>query len=142
MYDQPLREVMNKRKLLKCAPATTVIEAARQMAAKGIGAVLVIESEHLVGIFTERDAVYRVIARGLPADTTRLSEVMTAAPLTLGPDERFGTALALMHKHGFRHVPVVEKGAPIGMVMARQALDPEMEDFIVEARRREHFNSA
>ncbi|MCU0939945.1 MAG: CBS domain-containing protein [Burkholderiaceae bacterium] len=142
MYDHPLREVMDKRKLLKCAPSTTVIEAARQMVAKGIGAVLVIDADHLVGIFTERDAVYRVIARGLPPETTRLSEVMTAAPLTLSPDARFGTALALMHKHGFRHVPVVDKGAPIGMVMARQALDPDMEDFVVEARRREHFDPA
>jgi CBS domain-containing protein len=67
---------------------------------------------------------------------------MTAPALTLGPDARFGTALALMHKHGFRHVPVVENGVPIGMVMARQALDPDMEDFVVEARRREHFDPA
>lgn len=142
MYDHLLREVMDKRKVLRCAPSTTVIEAARQMAAKGMGAVLVIDADHLVGIFTERDAVFRVLARGLPADSTPLSEVMTAPALTLGPEARFGTALALMHKHGFRHVPVVENGVPIGMVMARQALDPDMEDFVVEARRREHFDPA
>lgn len=142
MYENPLRDVMDRRKLVKCAPTTTVAEAARRMAEVGIGAVLVLEAGHLVGIFTERDAVFRVIARGRPVDTTPLAEVMTASPLTLGPEARFGTALALMHKHGFRHVPVVDEGKLVGMVMARQALDPELEDFVVEARRRQHFDPA
>jgi len=142
MYDQRLWEVMDKRRLLKCAPATTVAEAARLMADKGIGAVLVLEAGRLVGIFTERDAVFRVLARKLPAESTPLAEVMTPDPATLDPEARFGTALAMMHKGGFRHVPVLEAGKVVGMVMARQALDPEMEDFIVEARRREHFDLA
>jgi CBS domain-containing protein len=139
MYDQRLWEVMEKRKLLKVAPSTTVGETARQMAAKGVGAALVMDSGHLVGIFTERDAVFRVIARGLPPDTTPLAEVMTPSPLTLGSNAAFGTALALMHKSGFRHVPVVDDGKLLGMVSARNALDPEMEDFVAEARRREYF---
>lgn len=142
MYDHRLREVMDKRRLVKCAPSTTVAEAARLMADKGIGAVLVIDAGTLVGIFTERDAVFRVLASKLPAESTLLADVMTRDPATLDPEARFGTALALMHKNGFRHVPVVEAGKVIGMVMARQALDPEMEDFVVEARRREHFDAA
>lgn len=139
MFDQRLREVMEKHKLVKAAPSMTVREAARQMAAKGVGAVLVLEDTRLTGIFTERDAVLRVIARGLSTETTRLADVMTTDPLTLGPNARFGTALALMHKNGFRHVPVVDEGKVVGMVLARQALDPDMEDFIAEARRREQF---
>ena len=139
MYDQRLWEVMEKRKLVKAAPSVTVLEAARQMEAKGVGAVLVVEDGRVSGIFTERDAVFRVIARGLPPDTTTLADVMTREPQTMGPNARFGTALALMHKNGFRHVPVIDDGKLVGVVMARQALDPEMEDFIVEARRREHF---
>jgi CBS domain-containing protein len=130
---------MEKHKLVKAAPSMTVREAARQMAAKGVGAVLVLEDTRLTGIFTERDAVLRVIARGLSTETTRLADVMTTDPLTLGPNARFGTALALMHKNGFRHVPVVDEGKVVGMVLARQALDPDMEDFIAEARRREQF---
>jgi len=140
MYERSLREVMDRDKLVECAPSTTVAEAARRMAEIGIGAVLVIDGGALTGIFTERDAVFRVIARGRPVETTPLADVMTARPLTLGPEARFGSALALMHKHRFRHVPVIDGGRVVGMVMARQALDPELEDFVVEARRRQHFD--
>lgn len=139
MYEQRLREVMDKRRLVKAAPTMTVREAARLMAAKGVGAVMVLDNDRLVGVFTERDAVFRVLARERSADTTALAEVMTPEPLTLGSNARFGTALALMHKNGFRHVPVVDDGKLVGVVMARQALDPDMEEFVVEARRREHF---
>lgn len=139
MYEQRLREVMDKRRLVKAAPTMTVREAARLMAAKGVGAVMVLDGDRLVGVFTERDAVFRVLARDRSADTTALAEVMTPEPLTLGSNARFGTALALMHKNGFRHVPVVDDGKLVGVVMARQALDPDMEEFVVEARRREHF---
>lgn len=139
MYEQRLREVMDKRRLVKAAPTMTVREAARLMAAKGVGAVMVLDGDQLVGVFTERDAVFRVLARDRSADTTVLAEVMTPEPLTLGSNARFGSALALMHKNGFRHVPVVDDGKLVGVVMARQALDPDMEEFVVEARRREHF---
>jgi len=117
----------------------TVRDAARLMVAKGVGAVMVVDGDRLVGIFTERDAVFRVLARERSADETPIAEVMTPDPLTLGSNARFGTALALMHKNGFRHVPVVDDGKLVGVVMARQALDPDMEEFVVEARRREHF---
>lgn len=139
MYEQRLREVMDKRRLVKAAPTMTVREAARLMAAKGVGAVMVLDGDRLVGVFTERDAVFRVLARDRSADTTVLAEVMTPEPLTLGSNARFGSALALMHKNGFRHVPVVDEGKLVGVVMARQALDPDMEEFVVEARRRQHF---
>jgi CBS domain-containing protein len=139
MYDLRLHEVMERRKLVRAASTTTVRAVSRQMAAKGVGAVMVIDDGQLVGIFTERDAVFRVLAAGLDPEATRLADVMTPAPQTLGPDARFGTALALMHKNGFRHVPVVEHGKLVGVVMARQALDPDMEDFVAEERRREHF---
>jgi CBS domain-containing protein len=64
---------------------------------------------------------------------------MTPRPKTLSPDEPFGHALLLMNEHGFRHVPVVEGGSLVGVVSARNALDPELEEFAAEARRREHL---
>jgi CBS domain-containing protein len=97
---------------------------------------MVVEEKRLVGIFTERDAVFRVLAKGLDPKAARLAEVMTASPQTTGPDEVFGKALLLMHEGGFRHMPVIEDGVPIGMVSARSALDPEMEEFVSEAQRR------
>lgn len=141
MYHLRLRDVMsrNRKKTLRVPPDMTVAEAARKMAAAEVGAVLVTEGEQLRGIFTERDSVTRVIAAGLDPKTTPLAAVMTSAPRTLGPERPFGAALAMMHKYGFRHVPVVEDDRVIGIVFARNALDPEMEDFIAEARRRDHY---
>lgn len=141
MYHLCLRDVMgrNRKKTLKVWPDMVVAEAARRMAAAEVGAVLVVEGERLVGIFTERDSVTRVVAAGLDPRTTTLASVMTPSPRTLAPERPFGVALALMHKHGFRHVPVVEDGKLIGVVFARNALDPDMEDFIAEARRRDRY---
>src|SRR5471030_556419 len=64
MFSQRIRSVMERKKLLTAPPDTTVSEAAKLMAKKNIGAIMVVEDELLVGIFTERDAVFRVIARG------------------------------------------------------------------------------
>lgn len=139
MFSQPVRDVMEARKLLKAPPATTVFEAAQMMAKKNTGALLVIEDERLVGIFTERDMVFRVVAKGLDPKATGVASVMTPAPKTVEPDKPFGYALLMMHKGGFRHVPVVEHGKLVGMVTARDALDPDLEEFVAEARRRKHI---
>lgn len=139
MLDQPVRYLMEESKLLTAPPESTVSSAAKLMAAKNVGAVLVLKEECLVGIFTERDAVFRVIARGLDASNTRLSEVMTSAPKTLNPDISYGHALLLMQECGFRHVPVIENGRVIGIVSSRNAMDPDLEEFVSEQRRREHY---
>ena len=128
---------MEQEKLLLATPGSTVSDAARLLESNDMGAIVVVENQSVVGIFTERDAVARVMALNRDPHTTRLAEVMTAAPLTIDPESSFGHALLLMHEHGFRHLPVVEDGRPIGIVRARDALDPEMEQFISEARRRE-----
>jgi CBS domain-containing protein len=141
MYEQPVRQVMAGAELLTAPPRTTVAEAAQLMASRHTGAVVVVDGEHVVGIFTERDAVFRVIAMGLDARTTQVADVMTPAPVTIAPEKPFGVALTIMHKKGFRHLPVVEGGRPIGIVSARMALDPDMEDFVAEARRRARFES-
>ena len=138
MFDQPIRNIMERKKFLTAPPETTVSAAAKLMAHKNVGAVLVVENDHLVGIFSERDVVFRVIAQGLEAKTTTLTEVMTAAPKTLEPGKTYGHALLLMQENGFRHVPVVENGRPIGIVSSRNAMDPDLEEFVFEERRREH----
>lgn len=137
MYGQRIRQVMERERMLTAPPQTSVSEAARLMADKAISAVLVMEGNRLAGIFTERDAVFRVIAPGRDAQTTQLAEVMTPDPVTIAPDKTFGQALALMHERRIRHVPVLENGRPIGMVTARDALDPDMEEFVCEANRRQ-----
>lgn len=141
MYDQPVSEVMAKGRRLVAPSGTRVVDAARMMAARQTGAVLVIDDDRLVGIFTERDMVFRVIAAGRDPQATTLAEVMTPPPVTIAPDKPFGTALAIMHKRGFRHLPVVDGERVLGIVSARNALDPDLEDFVAEAQRRARFDA-
>ena len=139
MFSQRVRSVMEASKVLTASPDATVRGVAQEMATKKVGAAMVVEDGRLVGIFTERDAVFRVLARGLDPDRTRLAEVMTASPRTIDPEDTFGYALNIMHENGFRHLPVIRDGKPVGIVSARSALDPDLEEFVSEAQRRSHF---
>ncbi len=141
MLSQTVRSIIGQQSLVTAAPSTTVREAAELMARKRVGAVVVVDGGGLVGIFSERDAVFRVVARGLEPTATRLAQVMTPAPVSIGADRSYGHAMALMHEHQCRHLPVVEDGRPIGIVSARNALDPELEDFVCEERRRRRYEA-
>jgi CBS domain-containing protein len=142
MFELLVRDVMVQENALVLSPETTVSAAAEIMAQKRAGAVMVVEHEQLVGIFTERDALFRVIARGLDARSTRLADVMTANPQTVGPQTSYGYALILMQENGFRNAPVVENGKPIGIVTSRSAMDPELEEFVSEANRRAYIRGS
>src|ERR1700681_197773 len=98
MFDEPVGSVMQGQTVLTAPPETLVRKAAELMANKNVGAVVVIENGRLVGIFTERDIAFRVVARGLDAQTTRLADVMTPAPDTVDPDKPFGHALVKMQE--------------------------------------------
>ena len=139
MFSHRVRDVMERKKLLTAPPEITVSEAAKLMAYRKVGAVMIVDRESLVGIFTERDVVTRVIARDCDVRTTRLADVMTAEPQTIDPDKSFGYALLMMQENGFRHVPVVENGKVIGIVSVRNALDPELEEFVAESQRRKQI---
>ena len=139
MFDEPVRSVMQRRNILKVLPDIVVRKAAELMAKRNVGAVLVVEDARLVGILTERDIAFRVVARGLDPQTTRVADVMTSAPDTVDPDKPFGYALVRMHQGGFRHLPVIKDGAVIGIVSARNAMDPTLEEFEHEARRRKRY---
>lgn len=97
--------------------STVVVEACRHMADRRAGSVAVVdEGGRLVGIFTGRDAVSRVLGRGRDAATTCLADVMTRNPATLAPDQSAIDALRLMWDGGFRHLPMVKDGKVVGVV--------------------------
>jgi len=137
MSHRSIRSIIEGQELVTASENATVAEAARLMREKQVGAVMVLEAGKLAGVFTERDALFRVVAESRDVQTTRLSEVMTRRPRTLSPDKTFSDALDIMHEGGFRHVPVVEEGRPVGMISCRDALGPELEDFIYELLRQE-----
>jgi CBS domain-containing protein len=136
MPQRSLRVLISGQKILTVPKETTVREAARLMKKMRVGAAMVVAKEKLIGIFTERDALFRVLAEGRDPMTTQLADVMTSKPQAISPDRPFGYALHLMYEGGFRHVPVVENGRPIGMVSARDALGPELQQFAAELERK------
>ena len=108
----------------------SVNEAAAVMKRHLVGAILVLEESQLVGIFTERDVLFRVAAEGLDGRDTPVANVMTRNPTTIAPDRPFSDAPAIMHEGQYRHVPVIENRLPIGMVSSRDAMGPELEQFM------------
>ena len=121
-----LRTIVAKQPPVTAAKTLSVLDGARMMKQHNIGAILVVDGSRLVGIFTERDALFRVLAEGRNPQTTRLADVMTLHPQTIHPDEPFLQALRIMHKGRFRHLPVVEFERPLGMVSVRDALDDDI----------------
>jgi len=139
MFDLPLKSVMERKKFLTASPDKTVTQAARLMANKNTGALLVMEDDQLVGIFTERDLVFRVISKGLDPKTTPLRDVMTTNVKSLDAHQTYGHALVIMQENGFRHVPVIENGVAIGIISSRNAMDPDLDEFVTDERRRIHY---
>jgi CBS domain-containing protein len=131
-----LRSIVAKQPPLIADKSTTVLDAALAMKEEGKGALLVVEGSKLIGIFTERDALLRVIAAKRDPVTTRLGDVMTPHPQTMHPDEPFLKALRIMHSRGLRHLPVVEHGRPLGVVSARDALDDDLYELRVDLAQR------
>ncbi len=112
-----MSEIVRDQKPLIMPPKTTVKHACERMRERRVGAVLVADRDHhLLGIFTGRDAVCRVLAEGKDAAETTLAEVMTRDPATMPPTDTAIEALRLMRDGGFRHVPVVAGGKAIGVV--------------------------
>jgi CBS domain-containing protein len=115
-----IRQIMTTE-LVTVDPSITLIEAARAMSASHAGSVLVVQHGSLVGILTERDML-RAMAQSSKADAARVSSVsqwMTRDPLTVAPDTSVGEALDQMLSGGFRHFPVMEADAVVGVVSMR-----------------------
>ena len=132
-----LRTIVAGHPPIVASSITTVVEAARTMRQHNIGAMLVVDHARLIGIFTERDALFRVLSEGRDPHATRLADVMTAQPQTIHPDEPFLRALRMMHEGKFRHLPVVEFDRPLGVVSVRDALDEDLYELRVDLAQRE-----
>lgn len=140
MAERTIRDVIQGQFLLTAPAGMMVAEAAQLMRVRNVGAMMVVDEGRLVGVFTERDALFRVVAAGISAASTPLSMVMTPNPRSIDADRPFSHALGIMHDGKFRHLPVVENGKPIGMVSVRDAMGPELESFVYEMLRQEQVN--
>jgi len=140
MPNRPIRDIIKRGSLVTATEDMTVSDAARLMKDSRVGAILVMDGEKLAGIFTERDALNRVLAERLDPMKTRLAQVMTRDPDTISSDKPFGHALIMMYDHGYRHMPVVEDGKAVGIVSMRDAQPPELKDLEVDLQQREHIS--
>lgn len=97
-------------------PDESVTECVRQMNEQQIGAMLVVEDDQLLGIFTERDAITKVLGGGLEPSFTKVSAVMSNNPICVTPSTTLDEAMALITNQRIRHLPVVQDGKVLGMV--------------------------
>ena len=117
MPNRTLRQVVEGQTVISSLADASVRAAAVTMANSKVGAIMVVDGKgQLTGLFTERDVLNRVVAKGLDPDTTPLSAVMTSALQTATPDKPLAHALHMMFEGGFRHVPVVENGKLAGIL--------------------------
>jgi CBS domain-containing protein len=115
--------------IVSIAPTATVLEAARLMNDRGVGGVVVVdEAKALLGIFTERDILRRVVAAGLPPETTKVADVFTRDIVTCGPDMKVEEVGSIMSTRRVRHLPVVDAGGLHGVVTIGDLLAHRLSD--------------
>ena len=113
----PLESLFTERETIhSVGPDTFVTECVRIMSAKKIGALIVMDGEKLIGIFTERDALNKVLAAGLEPGRTKVSDVMTKDPYSIPPTTTVGEAMELVTKRRFRHLPIVKNGKVLAVI--------------------------
>ena len=113
----PLTRIFEKDEAIhSVGPDASVIECVRTMTSEKLGALIVVDGERLIGIFTERDALNKVLAAGLDPARTKVSEVMTKDPYCIPPATTVGEAMALVTKRRFRHLPIVENGKVLAVI--------------------------
>ncbi len=98
------------------SPDVPVIDAIRLMAEKGVGAVLVMQGEALVGILSERDYARKIVLAGLSSKQTPVRDIMTSKLITVSPDDNAQTCMQTVTRNRIRHLPVVENGRVQGVI--------------------------
>ena len=144
MSERTVLQSMSRRNVLSLGPLASVRDAACAMTRANCGSVLVIDGAGpMVGILTERDLMTRVLAKGLDADATPVTQVMTRNPRCIAPETKVADAVVIMIERGFRHLPVLgEGGRVLGVFSARDALPREMNTAADLAAFNEQVNDA
>ena len=134
-HEKPISDLIKTEALVALAPGVTVGEAARKMLDRHVGLVVVVENEAVVGIVTERDINFRVVARSRDAETTRLAEIMSRNPVLIAPETPVSSALKQVVARYFRYAVVGTEGrvagvVPVNLIFAEitRALDNDIGD--------------
>ena len=114
--------------VIVAGPNSTVMDAARLMAEANVGSVIVKDGDELLGIFTERDLLRRVVVRGKAPDATPLSDVMSAPLKTCGLEDSVQDVVDCLTREHIRHLAVVEDGALVGAISLRDVMAAQLRD--------------
>ena len=117
-----IHDLVKSQDTYRADVSQTVLAVAQAMVERNIGAVPVLSDGLLVGIFSERDLMRRVVVEGRNPATTKVGEVMTADPMTVEPNADLEMCKFLMRRHGFRHLPICKEKQLHGMVSMRDIL--------------------
>ncbi len=125
-----IRDILRRKGTVvwSTSPDETVLEGIRRMAEHGVGALLVLEDDELVGLFSERDYSRKVILQGLRSQDTPVRTVMSTPVLTISPDATVQQGLSMMNEKAVRHLPVTDDSGIIGVVSMRDLVQAVIED--------------
>lgn len=125
-----IRDILHEKgtTVWSAAPDETVLEAIRRMAEHDVGALLVMEDDRLVGFFSERDYLRKVILQGLRSRNTPVKTVMSTSVLTISPDATVQEGLSTMTENNIRHLPVTDASGVVGVVSIRDLVKAVIED--------------
>jgi CBS domain-containing protein len=120
-------------------PDSTVYDALQLMAEKNVGALMVVESDKLVGVFSERDYARKVILKGKASKDTLVSEIMTAGPIWVRPDQTIRACMDLMTHKRIRHLPVLDDGRLVGVISIGDVVKAIISDQEFTIEQLEHY---
>jgi CBS domain-containing protein len=131
-----IRALFGNRPVFSVRPGMSVLDVARTMCEKQVGAIVVLAADGTgpLGIFSERDLMERVVARGADPSRIQVDQVMTRDVVTASPDTSRDECMQKMQERGCRHLPIVEGGRVIGMISLRDLLRVEIEEKSEEIR--------
>lgn len=129
------------RHVISVAPDASVLDAIKIMADKGIGSLVVMEDDKLLGIMSERDYARKVIIKGRASESTRVAEIMTADVVTTSSSQTVNECMNLMTERKIRHLPVVEDNQVIGMISIGDLVEAIISDQQEEIEQLEHYIS-
>ena len=129
-----IRSLIRPHRLVTAPPTATVMEVAQLMARARVGAIPILEDERIVGIFSERDLMTRVIVECRDPAATLVCDAMTSEVVTAEPHDTRSECLEKMHRAGFRHLPVLEDGRLLAMLSMRDLLRDEIAEHVEEIR--------
>jgi CBS domain-containing protein len=114
--------ILKNREVFTVQRSQSVLEAAQFMAEKSFGAVAVLDGDRLVGIFSERDLMKRVVAKGLDPNQVKIEQVMTSNLVTANPNETYEACLAKMQAHSIRHLVIASDDRLVGVISLRDLM--------------------